>query len=304
MIKEAKSKIKPVMMDPSIRDCLMLTDEEAKKNKDLIDFDGRQHALLLAEDISLEVLRKIQDKKMEIDIEYEQTRDLYEKQRVVDKYLEEHQEDNQILNGYYENKYAASAMNKYLKFIYSNSYDLSAVRLNLFASTFTTTLTTGALFMIHPYLAFLTAYDWFLLGAFSQRIVCKTEHSMVLDTNKYHVILNKVNHFGFETEKQVPVMIRGIKYTGVVQNNFMSFDYTGMLPSLNKLMAFSSKYLDGDNTTQDAQSSLVPDNDKNTFKFFASFMAEDQTYLIPMDNDNFKKSVITEELLNHIIHGR
>ena len=99
-------------------------------------------------------------------------------------------------------------------------------------------------------------------------------------------------------------MIRGIKYTGVVQNNFMSFDYTGMLPSLNKLMAFSSNYLDGDNTNQDTQSSLVPESDKNTFKFFASFMAEDQTYLIPMDNDNFKKSVITEELLNHIIHGR
>jgi len=90
-------------------------------------------------------------------------------------------------------------MNKYLKFIYSNSYDLSLVRLNLFASTFTTALTTGALFMIHPYLAFLTAYDWYLLGAFSQRIASKTVHSMVLHNNKYHVILNKMNHFAFET---------------------------------------------------------------------------------------------------------
>ena len=99
-------------------------------------------------------------------------------------------------------------------------------------------------------------------------------------------------------------MIRGIKYTGIIQNNLLSFDYTGMLPSLNKLMAFSSKYLDSDPSKGDAKSSLVPEGDKNTFKFFASFMAEDQTYLIPMDNDNFKKSVITEELLNHIIHGR
>ena len=195
-------------------------------------------------------------------------------------------------------------MNKYLKFIYSNSYDLSLVRLNLFASTFTTALTTGALFMIHPYLAFLTAYDWYLLGAFSQRIASKTVHSMVLHNNKYHVILNKMNHFAFETQKSVPVMIRGIKYTGIIQNNLLSFDYTGMLPSLNKLMAFSSKYLDNDPSKGDAKSSLVPEGDKNTFKFFASFMAEDQTYLIPMDNDNFKKSVITEELLNHIIHGR
>jgi hypothetical protein len=72
-----------------------------------------------------------------------------------------------VLHGYYQNKYSASQMNKYLKFLYNNSYDLSLVRLNLFASTFTTGLTTGALFMIHPYLAFLTLYDWYLLAAFS-----------------------------------------------------------------------------------------------------------------------------------------
>jgi hypothetical protein len=56
--------------------------------------------------------------------------------------------------------------------------------------------------------------------------------------------------------------------------------------------------------TGDAQSNSVPEDDKNTFKHFASFMADNETFLIPLDNDNFKKSVITEELLNHIIHGR
>lgn len=39
-------------------------------------------------------LQKIQDKHYEIDVYYELTRDLYEKQRVVDQYLESHQEDN------------------------------------------------------------------------------------------------------------------------------------------------------------------------------------------------------------------
>ena len=43
-----------------------------------------------AHNITLEVLRKIQDKKLEIDVKYEQTRDLFEKQRVVDQFLEEH----------------------------------------------------------------------------------------------------------------------------------------------------------------------------------------------------------------------
>jgi hypothetical protein len=33
-------------------------------------------------------------------------------------------------------------------------------------------------------------------------------------------------------------------------------------------------------------------------------MAEDDKYLIPLDNHDFKKSVISEELMHHIIHGR
>lgn len=41
-------------------------------------------------------------------------------------------------------------------------------------------------------------------------------------------------------------MIRDIVYTGEVKNNYLSFDYTGMLPSLNKLMAFSDTYLGKD----------------------------------------------------------
>ena len=92
-------------------------------------------------------------------------------------------------------------MNKYLKFIYNNSYDLSTVRLNLFASTFTTALTTGCLAMVHPYLAVLTLYDWYLLSAFSSQVVNRTVHNMILHNNKYHVILNKTNYFGYETEK-------------------------------------------------------------------------------------------------------
>ena len=55
--------------------------------------------------INLEILRKIQDKKYEIDLVYEKTRDLFEKQRVVDKFLEEHEEDNRVLNKYYQNNY-------------------------------------------------------------------------------------------------------------------------------------------------------------------------------------------------------
>ena len=88
-------------MDQADRDKYIKSHEDFEKMHDgwsLMKIDPQGTALLDAHNISLEVLRKIQDKKLEIDIHYEQTRDLYEKQRVIDQFLEEHQEDNRVLN--------------------------------------------------------------------------------------------------------------------------------------------------------------------------------------------------------------
>ena len=82
LIKEAKTKIVPVQM--SIFDRRKYILPKDTDSKDLIDITPDGAELLEKEDISLEVLRKIQDKKLEIDLEYEKTRDLYEKQRVID----------------------------------------------------------------------------------------------------------------------------------------------------------------------------------------------------------------------------
>lgn len=38
----------------------------------------------------MEHLRKLQDKHYEVDLEYEKNRDLFEKQRVTDAFLEQH----------------------------------------------------------------------------------------------------------------------------------------------------------------------------------------------------------------------
>ena len=127
---------------------------------------------------------------------------------------------------------------------------------------------------------------------------------MILAPSKYHVALNRCNFLGFETEKRAIALVREIKYIGEVKNTYMSFDYAGLPLSIAKVLSISGTTLRTDPATGDAESESVPTEDKNTFKHFASFMAKDERYLIPLDNDNFKKSVITEELLNHIIHGR
>ena len=84
----------------------------------------------------------------------------------------------------------------------------------------------------------------------------------------------------------------------------MSFDYAGLPPSIARILSVSGTQLKKNERTGDADSESVVNEDKNTFKHFSSFMVNDTPYLIPLDNDNFKKSVITEDLLNHVIHGR
>ena len=125
---------------------------------------------------------------------------------------------------------------------------------------------------------------------------------MILHNNKTHIILNKLNFLGYQTEKKHIVMIRNIKYTGELKNEYLNFDFTGLPPSISKLMSLSTSYMQTDSTTGDAKSESI--TEKDTFKHFVSFMANNETFVIPMDNENFKKSVIAEELMNHIIHGR
>ena len=126
---------------------------------------------------------------------------------------------------------------------------------------------------------------------------------MILHQNKYHLIVNKLNFLGFETEQQTFVQIRDILYVGEVKNEYLSFDYTGLPPSISKIISLSNTYLEKDDKGN-VISDSVKAEDKDTYKHFLAFMAKDVNYLIPVDGNNFKESVIAEELLNHIVHGR
>ena len=92
LIKEARSKIKPVIkaMTNKELESLIMREEDAEGNKKIIINKPRYYGLLEQHGITIEELRKIQDKHYEVDIEFELTRDLYEKQRIVDGYLQEH----------------------------------------------------------------------------------------------------------------------------------------------------------------------------------------------------------------------
>lgn len=147
--------------------------------------------------ITLEELRKIQDKHYEIDVSYELTRDLYEKQRVIDQYLVDHKEDDQLLNQYFSNSYYKAKMNKYRSLVYFLPYTAGEIRSNYRTMWFTTTVAATFLGLIHPALALLMSYDYYLLIR-GTAVMNQTCNLVVLDRTKRHVLLSKLNFLGYE----------------------------------------------------------------------------------------------------------
>jgi len=98
-----------------------------------------------------------------VDVLYELTRDLYEKQRVSDKYLEEHDEDNQLLNQYYSNAYYKAKPIAFNIPVYGLPYAPVSLRKVFRKMVINTSVVTLALSMVNPYLSLLMAYDIYLV---------------------------------------------------------------------------------------------------------------------------------------------
>jgi hypothetical protein len=199
-------------------------------------------------------------------VTYELTRDLYEKQRVVDKYLEAHQEDNQLLNQYFSNTYFKAAPNKFETLIYTLPYDPLILRQNYRMMVISTAATGMFLFVVNPMLTCLLSYDIFLLlNAF--RVLNQTTEYINLCHSKRHIYLNKLNFLGYFREpKRERISLQDIKYIGEYQNKALTLQNYGLLPSLSRLLNWQVQPEGGD------------------FSRFYKFLANNQVYLVSKDH--------------------
>lgn len=189
-------------------------------------------------DINLGHLRYIEDRHYDVDLEYEKTRDLYEKQRVVDAFLSLYEEENKLMNKYYENTYKQSELNKFDYAVYENIYEPAELRFNFLLSTFSTVVLAGSLAVIHPALALLSIYDFFLLTKYSL-ILNSTVYFLTLRENKKQLTIGTLNFLGFLVkyslaENRERVNLKDIKYVGRYENTFLNLEITGLPPSFSR----------------------------------------------------------------------
>ena len=115
---------------------------------------------------------------------------------------------------------------------------------------------------------------------------------IALDESKRHVLLNKLNFLGYETEPDTKrISLREIKYMGHFENHSITQNNYGILPSFSK---FFGKEKESDDPN---------DKSRGHFRYFYKFMASNEVYLVSNDHPLYKDHVTSEELLQMVIRG-
>lgn len=97
---------------------------------------------------------------------------------------------------------------------------------------------------------------------------------------------------------------------GEYVNKYVTLDNRGLLPSISRLMNFgraprqTRKQLEETQLSVESFTNVNLSTDKGNFKRFWKFMADGETFLVPIDHEKFEQNVLNKELLQDIINGR
>jgi hypothetical protein len=132
---------------------------------------------------------------IKVDVKYEQTRDLFEKQRVRDEFVETRKEQLNYLIGYYENKFKYLQHNKYRYQIYENNYKMSNLTKLLMKRILFTTLMSGSLCMLNPLLLLIMIPEYYSI-IYSFKFFNGVVQNITLSDDKQSISINKYNFLG------------------------------------------------------------------------------------------------------------
>lgn len=206
-------------------------------------------------------------------------------------------------------------MNRYRSLVYHLPYSAVEIRGNYRMMWLTTTMAAGCLFSIHPLLAFLMAYDYYLLLR-GTAVMNQTCNIVILDKTKRHVFLSKLNFLGYERKPQPRrIPLKDINFIGEFENKFITMDNYGLFPSIanymNKNKSAHGAKAEHEATKEGAESEKEGEandsgesQDKNNYRYFYKFMANNEVYLVPKDHKSHDSVCISNDLLLAIMNAQ
>lgn len=218
--------------------------------------------------IDMHHYRNYHDREYVLDIQHELTKDLYEKQRVVDNLVEENKKAVDELIGYFDNQFKHVLSNKFSFLIYKNNYnkqDFKKLRKNLIKHILLTFGVSTLLASLNPLLLGLVVPEYFAI-LYSMIIFNRVVDEVILLEDKQQIIIRKFNFLGYRMEyPKDSHYIYNIRNLGKFHNKLLNLK--------DRSLSLIQRFLSND------QSQKELDN----FKYFHEIKIDNRKFLIPAD---------------------
>lgn len=253
--------------------------------------------------------RKFEDRDYKVDVQEILEKDLFEKQRVIDDYLEENKEKMNEILGYYENRIKFTKFNKFSYLIYQNNYlrKMNKIRMNFFKNILATGILSLASIAVNPLFCIFLLPEYYSIinsSYFLSRLI----DQIILDENKQAVKIRTFNFLGLRRE--IPVNkyeITKIRYFNKFENNYLNLKDKGFL-FVTKMLRKQSKNpqktkSNNDKKDKKLNNQEINNEEKDNFQFFHLISANGQNFYLPADSSEQHENT-NEEIVIDILNAR
>jgi len=263
--------------------------------------------------------RNFHDRDYIVDLKEVLEKDLFEKQRIIDDYVEENREKINEVLGYYENRIKFTKFNKFSYLIYQNNYlpKINSLRLNFFKQISLTGILTAALSLSNPMYCLILIPEYVSI-IFTMFVLNKTIDQIILTENKQNLRIRTFNFLGLR--KEIPgntYEITSIRYMNKFQNVVLNLNDRGFLfvtrllwrilkPIKNKNEKFNKeeeqKTTGKKNSNRGESDNIKKDIILDNFQSFHMIFANGNIFYLPADLSKQHEDT-NEELLLEILNN-
>lgn len=251
--------------------------QDELRNKEGIIILKKKSDHLIKYGIDYHNLRNFEDRDYKVDVKDILEKDLFEKQRVIDDYIEENKEKMNEVLGYYENRIKFTKFNKFSYLIYQNNYlkDINKIRLNFLRNIAATSILSIFAIAINPLLCIFLLPEYYSI-VFSSYFLSKIVDQIILQENKQSIKIRTFNFLGFRRE--IPANkfeITKLRYYRKIENSFLNLKDKGFL--------YVGKMIKRQIKLEKENSKKTENEEKDNFRFFHLIEANGQSFYLPAD---------------------
>jgi hypothetical protein len=267
--------------------------EEIFKSQGILILKSRQD-IFHKFNVDLNNYRKFHDREYEVDIEEVLTKDLFEKQRVVDSFVEENKENINNLIGYYNNRFKHLKYNKFNYLIYQNNYldQMKWIKLKFVSNIAAVSALSGVLYLFNPYLLFFLIPEYLAIVVYCH-LLNNLVDQVILCENKHNIILRTFNFLGFRKEyRRNSHQILQISYYEKFYNRILNLSDKGWFLTTRLIRRIFKK------DKKRAKSDKIVDKNLDDFKSFHMIRSNFKFFYIPADLTKQHPDTNEELILN------